>query len=112
MTMVPSGYFLTIIDLFGGIGAGVVCLKRLKIKILKIVHVEHCQVANAVYKHSHCRPENLSEIPHEFIRRFEDFEMKLNDPAKFEADYGGESQVFSKIDLDKFPSNMNNVCWS
>ena len=103
---------MTIIDLFGGIGAGVVCLKRLKVKISKILHVEHCQVANIVYKHSHCRPENQEEIPHVFFRRFEDFEMKLNDPTKFEADYGGESQVFSIIDLNLFSSNMNSVCCS
>jgi hypothetical protein len=57
-----------IVDLFGGIGAGIVCLKRLGIKIDRIIHVEHYQVANVVYKHAHCQPGE--RVDHVFLQKF------------------------------------------
>lgn len=62
------------VDLFGGIGAGVVCLKRLQIKIDKLVHVEHCQVANAVYIDNHGTPDDKVHV---LVPTFEEFEEHL-----------------------------------
>jgi len=42
-----------VMDLFGGIGAAVVCLKRLGIGMSKVIHVEHDKIANHVYSYCH-----------------------------------------------------------
>lgn len=57
-----------VLDLFGGIGTGIICLKRLGIGICKIIHVEYDHVANAVYKFHHCKDRD--EIEHIFIDSF------------------------------------------
>ena len=69
-----------VLDLFGGIGSSVVVLKRLKIAMTKVVHVEHDKVANYVYKYWHCYKGNKKDkdgIEHIFISSFDTFEHRL-----------------------------------
>lgn len=69
-----------VLDLFGGIGSSVVVLKRLKIAMSKIVHVEHDKVANYVYKYWHCSSKTNKDndgIEHVFISSYETFENRL-----------------------------------
>ena len=63
-----------VVDLFGGMGAGIVCLKRLGIAMSTVIHVEHDEVANAVYRYWH---EEDEEVNHIFISSFEEFEQNL-----------------------------------
>ena len=65
-----------VVDLFGGIGAAIVCLKRLQIAIKTVIHVEHDKVANAVYKYWH--NHDVDGINHIFISKFEDFERNID----------------------------------
>jgi hypothetical protein len=76
-----------VVDLFGGIGAGILCLKRLGIKIDLVIHVEHCMVAKTVYNHAHCQPDDPTIAHHVYLRTFEAFEKKLQDD-KFMKKYG------------------------
>jgi site-specific DNA-cytosine methylase len=69
----------TVVDLFSGIGAGLLCLKRLRIKIDTVIHVEHCNVANAVYQYHHGQPDGQKHV---FLRKFEQFEDELQDLMK------------------------------
>ena len=70
-----------VVDLFGGIGSAVVVLKRLKIAIAKVIHVEYDKVANYVYKYWNCPKGNNQKskdgIEHIFIPSFEIFEHRL-----------------------------------
>ena len=65
-----------VVDLFAGIGAGLLCLKRTGIKIDKVIHVEHCRVANAVYRDHHGQPDGQNNV---FLRTFEQFTNELQD---------------------------------
>jgi site-specific DNA-cytosine methylase len=72
-----------VVDLFGGIGAGVICLKRLKIAIKTVIHVEHDKVANHVFKYWHANNSNKDDgINHVAIPTFEEFEERLDDLLK------------------------------
>lgn len=59
---------LQVLDLFSGIGSGVVVLKRLKLPIYTIVHVEHDPVAVEVCKANH-RDDG---IIHHYVTTFEE----------------------------------------
>jgi site-specific DNA-cytosine methylase len=63
-----------VLDLFGGVGGGIICLKRLRIAIDMVIHVEHDKVANQVYKYWH----KDDGITHVFIPTFEAFESNLD----------------------------------
>lgn len=79
-----------VVDLFGGIGATVVCLKRMGIAIQKVIHVEHDKVANYVYRYWHDRKtkdgedddKNDDGIHNIYISRFEEFEQNLDSLLK------------------------------
>ena len=59
-----------VLDLFSGIGAGIIILKRLKIPIETVVHVEHDPVANFVNWYNH---ENRQDgINHIYIEDYDD----------------------------------------
>lgn len=69
-----------VLELFAGIGAGIVCLKRLGIGISKIVRVEHDKVATFVYDYWHCqefKDGDDEDIEYVTIRTFESFEKNL-----------------------------------
>eukprot|EP00934_Nitzschia_sp_Nitz4_P000984 Nitzschia sp. Nitz4//scaffold236_size30323//9997//12576//NITZ4_007986-RA/size30323-snap-gene-0.34-mRNA-1//-1//CDS//3329543487//984//frame0 len=63
-----------VLDLFGGIGAAIVCLKRLNIAIQTVLHVEHDKVANAVYRANHCTDESGHHV---MVSSFERLEQNL-----------------------------------
>jgi hypothetical protein len=67
-----------VLDLFAGIGSGVLALKRLGIKISKIIHVEHDKIATHVYRWNHDPSYNTSlqedGIEHVYILKWENFE--------------------------------------
>ena len=69
----------TVVDLFSGIGAGLLCLKRIGIKIDTVIHVEHCKVADAVYRDHYGQPDGKKNV---FLRTFEQFEDELQDLMK------------------------------
>ena len=69
----------TVVDLFSGIGAGLLCLKRIGIKIDTVIHVEHCKVADAVYRDHYGQPDGKRNV---FLRTFEQFEDELQDLMK------------------------------
>lgn len=50
----------TVLDVFAGIGTGVVVLKRLGIAMKKIIHVDHDKIATHVHKHNHDNAYNPS----------------------------------------------------
>lgn len=76
----PQTQAIVVLDLFGGIGSAIVALKRLKIDIRKVVHVEHDKVANYVYKYWNCSEggQHHDGIEHVFIASFEAFQRNLN----------------------------------
>lgn len=59
---------LRVLELFSGIGSGTVVLKRLKLPIDTIVHVEHDPVAIEVCKSNH----QNDEITHVYVETFEE----------------------------------------
>lgn len=83
-----------VLDLFAGIGTGIVCLKKQNIAIKRIIHVEHDKVATHVYRSNHdanYSDFNLSSdgIEHVYVDRFEDIEKELyDDPNLFLKKYG------------------------
>jgi hypothetical protein len=85
-----------VLDLFGGIGSAIVALRRLKIDIEKIVHVEHDKVANYVYKYWNCLggKHHDDEIEHVFIDSFEVFQRNLD---HFLQKHGRKHMDFSSI---------------
>jgi hypothetical protein len=65
-----------VLDLFGGIGTSLVCLKRNKIAIDKVIVVEHDKVAVHVYKSNHDSSYN-EKLPDDgikyiYINKFEE----------------------------------------
>lgn len=72
-----------VLDLFGGIGSALVCLKRLGISISRVVHVEHDKVANQVYNHWHNAGKD--NIEHISIHSFDKMEREY---AKFVEKHG------------------------
>lgn len=71
-----------VLDLFGGIGAGVVALKRLEIAISKVIHVEHDPIATHVVRYQHDTTYNTSllgdGIKHMYMAKFEDIEQNVD----------------------------------
>ena len=83
-----------VLDVFAGIGTGIVCLKKLKIAIRKVIHVEHDKVATHVYRTNH-DPEysdldlEPDGIEHVYVDSFEAIEKELyQDSDAFLAKYG------------------------
>jgi len=58
------------LDLFGGIGSGIVALKKLGLPITKVVHCEHDPVATYVCQHNHKLKDD--GIEHVHINEFEE----------------------------------------
>jgi len=71
---------LGVLDLFSGIGSGTVVLKKLRIPLRKVVHVEHDPVAVNVSKFNH----QNDGIDHVYISTFEEIygEDDEGDPDK------------------------------
>jgi len=59
-----------VLDLFGGIGSGIVALKKLGLPITKVVHCEHDPVATYVCQHNHDLKDD--GIEHIHINEFEE----------------------------------------
>ena len=76
-----------VLDMFAGIGAGLVVLKRLEIAVSKVFHVEHDKIAEHVVRHRHDKSYNseLSDdgIQHIFISKFEEIERNLDHFLKY-----------------------------
>ena len=81
-----------VIDLFGGIGGAVVCLKRLQIAIKTIIHVEHDKVANVVFQKWH-RTNGINVV---IVEHFEEFEKNI---MQFLKDHGRKYKSQSLICL-------------
>lgn len=67
----------TVLDVFAGVGTGIVVLKRLGIDIGKVIHVEHDKIATHVYRSNHDRsycPELPDDggIEHVCVSTFEE----------------------------------------
>lgn len=67
-----------VLDLFCGIGSGTVVLKKLKIPLGAVVHVEHDPVAVAVSKFHH----GTDGIQHIYVETFEELYGDDEDPDK------------------------------
>lgn len=63
-----------VVDLFGGIGSALVCLKRIGIAIRVVIHVDHDKIANVVYRHNHAD----DGIKHVIVEKLDEFEEKLD----------------------------------
>jgi len=64
---------LTVLDLFCGIGSGTVILKKLKIPLGKVVHVEHDPVAVHVSQYNHPETDETNYgLKHVHIETFEE----------------------------------------
>jgi len=64
---------LTVLDLFCGIGSGTVILKKLKIPLEKVVHVEHDPVAVHVSQFNHPKTDETKYgLKHVHIKTFEE----------------------------------------
>ena len=71
-----------VLDVFAGIGAALVVLKRLHIAMSKVVHVEHDEIANHVVRRNHDHQHNpsLSDdgIEHVYISTFQEMEGSID----------------------------------
>lgn len=72
-----------VLDVFAGIGAALVVLKRLNIAMSKVVHVEHDEIANHVVRRNHDHQHNpsLSDdgIEHVYIDTFQEMEGSIDE---------------------------------
>lgn len=78
-----------VLDVFAGVGAAMVVLKRLGIGMSKVVHVEHDEIANHVVRHNHDHQHN-SDVPddgieHVYLSTFEEMERNID---QFVKDHG------------------------
>jgi len=84
----------TVIEMFGGIGGGLVALKHLKIDIKIAIYVEHDDVAKHVYQYNHHHNYN-PDIPNDGIRHI--FEYRdFKDMAR---EIGSFMERFAPIDI-------------
>lgn len=72
-------------NMFGGIGSAIVALKKLKIAISMIIHVENDKVATTVYRWnhhpfigqtiipSHATGDSNCDIKHKYFKTIQDF---------------------------------------
>jgi len=67
-----SSWPATVLDLFGGIGSGIVALKRLRMAMHKVIHVEHDKVANHVHHYNHNASYN-SDLEDDGIEHVSDY---------------------------------------
>jgi hypothetical protein len=71
-----------VLDVFAGIGAALVVLKRLRIDMSKVVHVEHDEIANHVVRRNHDHQHNASlsddGIEHVSISTFQEMEGSID----------------------------------
>jgi predicted RNA methylase len=71
-----------VLDVFAGIGAALVALKRLRIAMSKVVHVEHDEIANHVVRRNHDHKHNTSlsddGIEHVYISTFQEMEGSID----------------------------------
>jgi hypothetical protein len=79
-----DGRGLRVLDLFCGVGSGTLVLKKMKIPLETIVHVEHDPVAVFVNKYNHMKyniggSNDGDGIQHVYISRYEDFVIQLED---------------------------------
>lgn len=81
-----------VLDVFAGVGAALVVLKRLGIAMSKVVHVEHDKIATHVVRHNHDKhynPEAPDDgIVHVYIPTFEEMEGNVE---QFLQDHGRTS---------------------
>ena len=72
-----------VLDLFGGVGSGIMVLKRLKIALSKVIHVDNDKVATHVFQTSHDRTYTAinRNLPCAVVHydAFEDVEEQLDD---------------------------------
>lgn len=71
-----------VLDVFAGVGAALVVLKRLGIDISKVVHVEHDEIATHVVRRNHDRQHNSDAlddgIEHVYLSKFEEMERNID----------------------------------
>jgi hypothetical protein len=78
-----------VLDCYAGVGTGVLVLKRLKIQVAKVIHVEHDKVATHVYRSNHDHYYN-SKLPDDGVEHvfIEEFEELTGNVKKFWNDHG------------------------
>jgi hypothetical protein len=87
-----------VLDVFAGIGAALVVLKRLRIDMSKVVHVEHDEIANHVVRRNHDHQHNASlsddGIEHVYISTFQEMEGSID---QFLQEHGRKYQSYLDV---------------